>query len=92
MALLLCAKVSEGLRPSEKLVTILDAMGRREYLRVEESFLAKLGDQFYLPVSVLQSGGEAGNRLIELPQESERGTNRLWVSPVNLLNETGVPM
>lgn len=84
MAQLVCERVSRGMRESEVTVTIRDHAGRTDFLRVERDFLNEEGSRHYLPVAVLHKDTDKGVALIELPQESERGANRIWVSLSNL--------
>lgn len=92
MAQVICERVSRGMRESELTVSVRDAVnGRRAFLRVEVDFLTFLSGHYYLPVSVLQEEPGQGLVLIELPQESEAGANRLWVRTHDLLQSNGTP-
>jgi hypothetical protein len=85
MAEVICDRVGPGLRESERIVTVKDVHGRREFLRVEQAFLTVVGDRTYLPVGIVQENPEQQLVLIELPQEGECGNWRLWVSSTDLL-------
>lgn len=76
---LVVEKIGVGMRPSEAIVTIRDAEGRKDFLRVERDFLANIGGRYYLPVALIHEDGPQGRMLVELPQESEIGANRIWV-------------
>ncbi len=78
MAQVLC-EVSPGLRDGEQTVAVKDIHGRRQYLRVEEGFLAQEGTDLYLPVGIIGLDEAKKMALIELPHESDAGVNRLWV-------------
>jgi hypothetical protein len=78
MAQVVC-EVSPGLRESERTVAVRDVHGRRHFLRVEEGYLAEDGGRNYLPIGVVGVDGAKQLALIELPHESDSGTNRLWV-------------
>jgi hypothetical protein len=85
MAELLCERVTQGLRDSERTVTIRDIRGRRHYLRVELDFLTREGERYWLPVCKVCEDQERDATLIELPQEAETGVNRLWVRSTDLV-------
>ena len=91
MPYVLC-EVSEGLRSGERTVAVRSVQGGREFLRVEAGALHHRNGNAYLPVGVVRREPK-GYTLIELPQESDSGANRLWVANETLLEEadTGVP-
>jgi hypothetical protein len=91
MPQLLCEKVSKGMRPSEVTVTIRDFAGQTDFLRIEKDFLNEEHGQFHLPVAVVYKDCPKEAALIELPQESERGANRIWVKLSNLSESAVVP-
>ncbi|CAN5874326.1 hypothetical protein BH23PLA1_BH23PLA1_12990 [soil metagenome] len=78
MAQVLC-EVSPGLRETERTVAVKDVHGRRQFLRVEEGFLARIEGRPYLPIGVIGIDEARRMALIELPHESDAGVNRLWV-------------
>ncbi|MCI0701150.1 MAG: hypothetical protein L0241_08710 [Planctomycetia bacterium] len=77
MILLKCDKVTRGLRASEETAVVSDAYGVPDFIRVEQGFLSQRGMDRYLPVSLIDREGTL--LLVEFPQESERGNNRVWV-------------
>ncbi len=86
MAEILCDKVSRGLRPEERAVTVRDAVnGQRSSLRVETEFLTHHNGKYYLPVGVVQEEPQLGLVLIELPQSPDVGDTRLWVRSADFL-------
>jgi hypothetical protein len=85
MALVVCEQVGKGLRSSERTVLIRDIHGRKEYLRVEADFLTIQGNRALLPVAKVFEDKDRAIALIELPQESESGTNRLWMRAGDLI-------
>ncbi len=89
MALVACDQVTKGLRSSERTVSLLDAQGRKEFLRVEEGFLTQENGKSWLPVGVVYEDKARGIVLVELPQEAESGTNRLWVRFSDILVSNG---
>ena len=87
-----CEDVSRGLRSTEKLVIIRDAVsGLRSFLRVEADFLTGQNGNYFLPVGVVQEEPELGLALVELPQEPDAGSTRLWVRMVDFLEIAKVP-
>jgi len=86
MAQVRCEAVSQGLREEERTVTVRDAVsGRRSFLRVEADFLTCRDDSYYLTVGVVQKEPEHGLALVELPQEPDAGSTRLWVRTADFL-------
>ena len=85
MALIICDQVTKGMRSSERTIAIKDAQGRRVFLRVEEDFLTKEAGRYWLTVGVINEDKNHEAVLIELPQESESGTYRLWAKTTDLL-------
>ena len=85
MAELICERVGPGMRESERTVAVKDVQGKREYLRVPQGFLTVVGEQHYLPVGVVYEDKNKGLVLVELPQEGECGSSRLWVRKGDLI-------
>ncbi len=85
MPALLCTRVGPGMRDSERTVEVQDIQGRREFLRVPLGYLEVVDDRYYVPVGLVQDGPDPQLALIELPQEGELGTWRLWVRKADLL-------
>jgi uncharacterized membrane protein len=85
MPALLCTRVGPGMRDSERTVEIRDIHGRRECLRVPLGYLVPRGEAYYVPVGLVQEEPAQQLALIELPQEGEYGTWRLWVRMTDLL-------
>jgi hypothetical protein len=79
MAYVVCA-VSDGLRPSEATVEVLDLEGFPERLRAPRDFVKMIENRWYLPVGIVYHDREQNRVLIELPHEADSGTNRLWVA------------
>jgi hypothetical protein len=86
---LLCEQVGPGMRASEVTVTFRDSAGGTDFLRTERDFLNEDNGKSYLPVAVVHK--DRARALIELPQESERGANRIWVKLSNLRKSSVVP-
>ncbi len=72
-------EISPGLRPSERTVAVTSVQGRREYLRIEASYLLQEGEHAYLPVGFIYEHPETNSALIELPLEADSGARRLFV-------------
>jgi hypothetical protein len=73
------------MRDSERTVEVRDIHGRREFLRVPLGYLVPAGESYYVPVGLVQEEPTGQFALIELPQEGEYGTSRLWVRKADLL-------
>ena len=81
MELILC-EVSKGLRDSEATVAVRSFDGDQQFLRIERDFLnfePETG-RYYLTVGLIQKDQSGKFALIELPQEADSGTSRLWVA------------
>jgi hypothetical protein len=72
-------EVRAGLRDSERTVTVKDVFNIRHHLRVEEGFITAEAGRYYLPIGIVGIDHAKGLVMIELPHESDGGTNRLWV-------------
>ncbi len=79
MAKIRCERVSEGLRPSERVASVMDYHGRMHFIRVERDFLTEQGGTSYLPIGIVHVDSRTKAILVELPHEAETGVNRLWV-------------
>jgi hypothetical protein len=91
MAKIRCEDVSRGLREEERTVSVRNAVtGLRSFLRVEADFLTYHDGNSYLPVGVVQKEPEHGLVLIELPQEPDAGSTRLWVRAADFLQPGNV--
>jgi hypothetical protein len=73
------------MRDSERTIEVRDMQGRREFLRVPFGYLIPRNGTYYVPVGLLQEAPVQQLALIELPQEGEYGTWRLWVRQEDLL-------
>ena len=89
MPALRCTRVGPGLRDSERTVELKDIHGQREFLRVPFGYLVPARETFYLPVGLVQEEPTGQFALIELPQEGEYGSSRLWVRKTDLLPPKG---
>ena len=90
MAGLVCEQVGPGMRDEERTVAVKDVQGRREFLRVPHGFLTAVGEQYYLPVGIVQEDRTSQLVLVELPQEGECGSWRLWVRSTDLIRANGM--
>ncbi len=79
-----CDRIGPGMRDSERTVLVTDISGRREYLRVPLGFLELAGKGYYVPVGLVYEDVGRQLALVELPQEGECGSWRLWVRSARL--------
>ncbi|MCI0699546.1 MAG: hypothetical protein L0241_00475 [Planctomycetia bacterium] len=78
MAHILC-EVTDGLRPAEATVAVRDYTGRTEYLPVDRGLLARANGKYLLPVHMIYQDQAKGAALVQLPDEADSGTSRIWV-------------
>lgn len=71
--------VSEGLRPAEATVAVRDYAGRTEYLPVDRGILARANGKHLLPVRVIYQDEVKKAVFVQLPDETDSGTSRIWV-------------
>lgn len=90
MPAVLCEQVAPGMRESERCVSVRDVRGHREWLLVEQDFLAMHQNRTYLPIGVVQVDRERNLVLVEFPHEAATGGNRVWVRSSDLLEGNGV--
>ncbi|HYT94152.1 MAG TPA: hypothetical protein VEL76_35880 [Gemmataceae bacterium] len=88
MALLRCT-LSEGPRPGFTTVGIPSIEGRYEYLTIEDNFLAKRGNDRFLPVFIVGRDPRYDTALVELPDEADSGAQRVWVRWADLIPKPG---
>jgi hypothetical protein len=62
-----------------QVVAVPDETGNRQYLRVGKGEVTQNGGKTYLPVWVVQLDNKGRRALVELPQEADSGTRRIWV-------------
>jgi hypothetical protein len=89
MPAVLCEQVAPGMRESERCVSVRDIRGRREWVLVEQDFLAVRDDKTWLPVGVIQIDREHNLALVEFPHEAATGGNRIWVRSADLIEANG---
>jgi hypothetical protein len=77
------------MRDGERTVEVRDVQGRREFLRVPLGYLEVVGKAYYVPVGLVSEDPDRQLALVELPQEGECGTSRLWVRMADLLPPGG---
>jgi hypothetical protein len=89
MAQVLC-EISEGLRPAEATVKLVDYYGRTYFLPADREWLTKIGDRYYMPVILIHIDEAHKAALVELPIETDSGAHRLWFKLEHLYqpNET----
>lgn len=78
MLFVTCESLSDGLIPSEAVVSIRTADGDEEEVVVDRAVVADN------KLQVAQIGVSNGRVLVELPRESASGRWRLWVPSENL--------
>lgn len=87
MAQIRCEKVSRGLRPDERSVTVRNAVtGEHSSLRVPTDYLTMCHGDTFLPVGIVQDEPAHGLVLVELTQDTDVGPRRLWVRTSDLLS------
>jgi hypothetical protein len=86
MALVRC-EVSDGPRAGFKAIGVPSIEGHREYLAIEERFLARRNGTYLLPVFVVGWDRQHGTALVQLPQEADSGTHRVWVRSADVTEE-----
>ena len=86
MAQIKCFGIADGMRLEEKVAILRDAHDHLDYVSVDADFLTRSNGDYLLPVYVLGQNETGDLALIELPQESERGNNRLWVNKSTLVS------
>jgi hypothetical protein len=91
MIKVLCELVSPGMRAVDAIATIRDFHGRRHFLHMEKDFLVPHNSRSAVPVAFIHRDPQTGAVLIELPQESETGVNRLWVRGEDVLEGSEAP-
>ncbi|MCI0641676.1 MAG: hypothetical protein L0Y72_25975 [Gemmataceae bacterium] len=84
-------EVFPGLRHSERTVAVANVHGRKEYLRIEGSYIRPNGEGIYLPVGLISEHPASGSVLIELPLEADSGVRRMFVPKENVLVRERVP-
>jgi hypothetical protein len=89
MAAVRCEQVGPGMRDSERCVSIRDVRGGREWVLVEQNFLAVCEDRTYLPVAIVQVDRERQLVLVEFPHQAATGGNRVWVQASDLIEANG---
>jgi hypothetical protein len=84
-------EVNRGLRDSERTVAVANIHGRKEFLRIEDSYLRREGEKIFLPVGFIYEHPASGSVLIELPLEADSGVRRMFVPRQNMLLRDKVP-
>jgi hypothetical protein len=72
-------EVGDGLRPSEATVVVHNYSGRSEYLPVDRGMLVRMNGKHLLPVRLIYQDDSKGAAFVELPDEADSGTSRIWV-------------
>lgn len=85
-----CEDVSRGMRDVDVIATIRDYHGRRHFLHIEKDFLTSQNSHWGFPVALVHRDARTGAVLIEFPQESETGVNRIWVRAEDVLDNSEV--
>jgi hypothetical protein len=70
--------VPDGILDTQ-VVKVPDEEGRNHTLRVGKGSLVEQGGKKYLPVGLVQVDRKGRRALVELPEEADSGTSRLWV-------------
>ncbi len=91
MEIAVLCEVKPGLRATERTVAVTNIHGRKEFLRIEDSYLRQHGGRTYLPVGFIYEHPPTNSVLIELPLEADSGARRLFVPKENILYRERVP-
>jgi hypothetical protein len=70
--------VQDGLLNTQ-VVGVKDGEGTVHVLRVGKGSLQDQGEKLYLPVGLIKVDRSAKQALVELPQEADSGTSRIWL-------------
>jgi hypothetical protein len=70
--------VPDGILDTQ-VVFVPDETGNRQFLRVGKGEVTQDLGKTYLPVWVVQLDNKGRRALVELPQEADSGTRRIWV-------------
>jgi hypothetical protein len=70
--------VPDGIIESQ-VVKVMDSENRANTLRVAKGSLVEKGGKTYLPVGLVRVDRERKCALVELPQEADSGTRRVWL-------------
>jgi hypothetical protein len=84
-------KVTDGRRPQEATVELIDYHGKKEYFPLDRGGLREKDGSFYLPVAVVYIHEKDGAVLISLPEEADSGAHRIWVKQkdARIIDERG---
>jgi hypothetical protein len=63
-----------------QVIRVPDAQGQNHVLRVARGGLVEKDDKKYLPVGLVHVDRQRRLALIELPEEADSGTSRLWIA------------
>ncbi len=83
-------EVQPGLRASERTVAVANIHGRKEFLRIDASYLRQERGRVYLPVGLIYEHPPTNSVLVELPLEADSGARRIFVSKEHVLFSDGV--
>jgi hypothetical protein len=61
-----------------QVVSVLDEKDRKHTIRIGKGGLVEHGGKTYLPVDLVHVDREHRKAMVELPQEADSGTKRLW--------------
>jgi hypothetical protein len=71
--------VAAGLRPAEATVAVRSYSGRMEYFPLDRGMLSHVNGTHLLPVSVIYQDDSKDAAFVQLPDEADSGTSRIWV-------------
>jgi len=74
-----CAVAVENGLFDSQVVSVPDEKDDKQFLRVGRGQVTTDGSKTYLPVAVVYLDTKGKRALVELPQEADSGTRRLWV-------------
>ena len=74
-----------------QIIAVVDDTGNRHSLLVPKGEVTQDGGKTYLPIWVVEFDYKGRRALVELPQEADSGTRRLWVPFVRFRPYKGTP-
>jgi hypothetical protein len=78
MALLVC-DVEKGARDAEATVILKDYQGRPEFLPLDRGLITQEEGKNWIGVYVLHIDPKTKTAFVNLPEEADSGTHRIWV-------------
>ena len=81
-------EVAQVSPPLDRIAEFRDFEGRLHQINVPRNMIVHRGDEFFLPIGIVEIDRRGRKVLIEFPVESGQGTNRAWMDFDDLRSET----